>query len=102
MVTSAYYRRHEGKHHSQLRAILVCYEKQYPCSEEYLDEGNATSEDRPAFQQMISDLEETRPNIVLVHKLDRFARTYSDSAFYRREIQKAGARLVAIDQSPDY
>ena len=89
---------------AQLRAIRdYAAKNNIHVVREYLDEGkSATSDDRPTFQQMIGDLEETRPNLVLVHKLDRFARTYSDSAFYRREIQKAGAKLVAIDQSPDY
>lgn len=69
---------------------------------EYLDEGkSATSDDRPAFQQMIGELGLVKPKLVLVHKLDRFARDRFDAAFYRREIQKAGARLLAVDQPMD-
>ncbi len=88
---------------AQLRAIHdYAMKNNIHVVREYLDEGkSATSDDRPAFQKMIGDLEETRPNLVLVHKLDRFARDRFDSAFYRREIQKAGARLVAVDQPLD-
>lgn len=69
---------------------------------EYLDEGkSATNDDRPAFQKMIGELRQIKPNLVLVHKLDRFARDRFDAAFYRREIQKAGARLLAVDQPLD-
>jgi site-specific DNA recombinase len=88
---------------AQLRAIHeYALKNNIHVVREYLDEGrSATTDDRPAFQQMFSDLEEVRPNLVLVHKLDRFARDRFDSAYYRREIQKAGARLVAVDQPLD-
>ena len=88
---------------AQLRAIHeYALKNNINVVREYKDEGkSATSDDRPAFQQMITDLEDTRPQLVLVHKLDRFARDRFDSAFYRREIQKAGARLVAVDQPLD-
>ncbi|WP_217267307.1 recombinase family protein [Thermanaeromonas sp. C210] len=44
---------------------------------EYIDEArSATTDDRPGFLQMISDLRNgvIRPDLVLLHKLDRFAR----------------------------
>ena len=60
------------------------------------------TDDRPGFQRMIADLRNgLRLDLVLVHKLDRFARNRYDGAVYRREIQKAGARLVAVDQPLD-
>jgi len=70
---------------------------------EYTDEArSATTDDRPGFLQMIRDLKDgLRVDLVLVHKLDRFARNRYDAAVYRREIQRAGARLVAVDQPLD-
>ncbi|MGB9860485.1 MAG: recombinase family protein, partial [Moorellaceae bacterium] len=71
---------------------------------EYTDEArSATTDDRPGFLQMISDLRNgvIRPDLVLVHKLDRFARNRYDAAIYRREIQRAGARLIAVEQPLD-
>jgi site-specific DNA recombinase len=65
----------------------------------YTDEAlTATNDDRPDFQRMIAELPITSPGLVLVHKLDRFARNKYDAAFYRREITKAHARLIAVDQ----
>lgn len=71
---------------------------------EYTDEArSATTDDRPGFLQMISDLRNgvIRPDLVLVHKLDRFARNRYDAAIYRREIQRTGARLIAVEQPLD-
>lgn len=70
---------------------------------EYIDEARSgTTDDRPGFLQMIADLKDgLRVDLVLVHKLDRFARNRYDAAIYRREIQRAGARLVAVDQPLD-
>jgi site-specific DNA recombinase len=53
------------------------------------------------LQRLIAELRDTRPQLVLVHKLDRFARNRYDSAIYRRELQKVGARLIAVDQPID-
>lgn len=85
---------------AQLRAIHEYAKKhQIEIVKEYCDEGrSATTDERPAFQRMISELKQLKPNFVLVHKLDRFARDRFDAAFYRREIQKAGAKLIAVDQ----
>lgn len=65
----------------------------------YIDEAqSATSDNRDDFQNMIADLPETKPDLVLVHKLDRFARDRFDAAYYRREIKRHRARLVAVEQ----
>jgi len=65
----------------------------------YTDEAlSATTDDRPNFQLMIAELPSIRPDFVLVHKLDRFARNKYDAAFYRREINKNHARLIAVEQ----
>lgn len=65
----------------------------------YTDEArSATTDDRDEFQRMISDMKELKPDLVLVHKLDRFARDRFDAAFYRREIKRSRARLVAVEQ----
>ncbi len=51
---------------------------------------------------MIDDIRNRiQVDLVLIHKFDRFARNRYDSAVYRREIQRAGARLVAVAQPLD-
>ncbi len=64
---------------------------------EYVDRAiSAKSDDRPQFQKMISDAEKGNFNIVLVWKLDRFARNRYDSAYYKSRLSKAGVKLVSV------
>ncbi len=88
---------------AQLRAIYdYAHKNDIEVIREYKDEGkSATSDDRPGFRQMFYEIKEIKPDLVLVHKLDRFARDRFDSAIYRREIQRANARLIAVDQPLD-
>lgn len=88
---------------AQLRAIYTYAQKNnIQVVGDYIDEANsATDDDRENFQRMMRELPETKPNLVLVHKLDRFARNRYDSAIYKRELQRVGARLLAVDQPID-
>ncbi|MGB9661252.1 MAG: recombinase family protein [Moorellaceae bacterium] len=89
---------------AQLRAIReYALKNDIQIVREYTDEArSATTDDRPGFLQMIADLKNgLKVDLVLVHKLDRFARNRYDAAVYRKEIQKAGAKLVAVDQPLD-
>jgi site-specific DNA recombinase len=85
---------------AQLRAIYEYTNKNdISVAKVYTDEAlSATTDDRPNFQLMIMDLPQIKPDYVLVHKLDRFARNKYDAAFYRREITKNRARLIAVEQ----
>lgn len=50
----------------------------------YIDRAfSAKTDDRPGFQRMIQDSVKELFDVVLVWKLDRFARNRYDSAFYR-------------------
>lgn len=90
---------------AQFRAIQE-YAQKHKISilREYADEAkSATTDDRPGFLRMIADLKtkQVKADLVLVHKLDRFARNRYDSAVYRKELARVGARLVAVDQPLD-
>lgn len=54
---------------------------------------------------MFSDMGTTPPDVVIVHKLDRFSRDRYDSAFYKRKLKEKGVRLLSvlenIDGSPE-
>jgi len=54
---------------------------------------------------MIKDSEIGIFNLVIVHKLDRFARDRYDSAFYKRQLKRNGVRLISVleqlDDSPE-
>lgn len=67
---------------------------------EYIDRAmSGTSDRRPAFQQMISDSTKNHFQIVLVWKLDRFARNRYDSAIYEHKLEKNGVRVVSVTEN---
>ena len=92
---------------AQIRAMeSYCKQHKYIIVETYVDEAkSATTDRRPAFQQMISDSSSHSFNILLVHKLDRFARNRYDSAVYKRELKKNGVTVYSVlenlDDSPE-
>ena len=61
---------------AQIRAMeAYCKQRNYTIIDTYVDEAkSATTDRRPAFQQMINDSKSKTFDILLVHKLDRFAR----------------------------
>jgi len=64
---------------------------------EYIDRAkSATTDDRPDFQRMISDSAKGNFSLVLVHKLDRFARNRNDSIVYRMKLQKNRVSLLSV------
>lgn len=92
---------------AQIRAMKAyCEQHHFVIVETYIDEAkSATSDRRSAFQQMISDSSTRSFNILLVHKLDRFARNRYDSAVYKRELKKNGVTVYSVlenlDNSPE-
>ena len=55
----------------------------------YIDRAiSAKTDNRPEFQQMIKDSDKKLFDIVLVWKLDRFARNRYDSARYKTQLKK--------------
>lgn len=64
---------------------------------EYIDRAkSATTTDRPQFQQMLADSANGGFDLVLVHKLDRFARNRYDSIGCRMELKKNGVSLILV------
>lgn len=92
---------------AQIRAMQTyCQQHDYVIVDTYIDEAkSATTDRRPSFQQMISDSKKGMFDIVLVHKLDRFARNRYDSAVYKRELKKNGVKVYSVlenlDNSPE-
>ena len=61
----------------------------------YIDRAlSAKTDNRPEFQQMIKDSEKRLFDIVLVWKLDRFARHRYDSAHYEYQLERNHVKLV--------
>lgn len=92
---------------AQIRAMTkFCRENEVIVMEHYCDRArSATTDDRPEFLRMINDSKQRQFNIVLVHKLDRFARNRYDSSRYRNQLKKNGVLLVSVlenfDDSPE-
>lgn len=92
---------------AQIRAMKeYCTKNHMLIVETYIDEAkSATSDRRPAFQQMIQDSDKHIFDILLVHKLDRFARNRYDSAVYKRALKKNGVQVYSVlenlDDSPE-
>lgn len=73
---------------------------------EYIDKAfSAKTDNRPSFLQMIKDSIKGEYDLVLVHKLDRFARNRYDSAHYNHQLKKNNVKLVSVienfDDSPE-
>lgn len=72
----------------------------------YIDRAlTATTDRRPQFQQMINDSEKGTFGIIIVWKLDRFARNCYDSAVYKQRLKNNGVTVMSamenIDDSPE-
>lgn len=74
---------------------------------EYIDRAkSAMTDNRPEFLTMIKDAKKDLFDVVIVHKLDRFARNRSDSIGYRTELKRHGISLLSVleyldDESPE-
>lgn len=66
----------------------------------YIDRAlSAKTDDRPEFQRMISDSSRKQFEVVLVWKLDRFARNRVDSATYRAILKRNGVKVVSAKEN---
>ncbi len=70
--------------------------------EEFVDRGeSARSADRPDLQRMLTFIAEHQVDFVIVHKVDRLARSRADDVAINLAIQKAKARLVSVSENID-
>ena len=70
---------------------------------EYADRGiSGTTDERPEFQRMMKDSARGKFNILVVWKVDRFARNRYDSAMYKARLKKNGVKVqYAKEYIPD-
>lgn len=67
---------------------------------EYIDRAQSgTTDSRNAFQRMIKDSVNRQFSIILVWKIDRFARNREDAAIYRSKLRKNGVRVISVMES---
>jgi DNA invertase Pin-like site-specific DNA recombinase len=91
----------------QLRECLAFTEKNdIQIIETYVDRAlSAKTDNRPDFQRMIRDSTKEQFEVIIVWKLDCFARNRYDSAHYKAILKRNNVRVVsateAISQGPD-
>ncbi len=69
---------------------------------EYIDKAkSAMTDDRPQFQNMLRDSAKKNFDILLVHKLDRFARNRNDSIMNRSKLRRNGVFLLSTTEPLD-
>lgn len=66
----------------------------------YIDRAlSARTDNQPAFQQMIKDSTKNNFEVVIVWKLDRFARNRYDSANYKAKLRKNGVKVISATET---
>ena len=66
----------------------------------YIDRAfSATTDKRPAFQKMIKDFAKNMFDVIIVWKLDRFARNRYDSARYKAQLCKNGVKVISANEN---
>ncbi|RKX42837.1 MAG: hypothetical protein DRP33_02640 [Thermotogae bacterium] len=74
-----------------------CKKKDYEIVKEYVDKAESTSkEDRPAFRQMLQDGRQNLFDVVVVHKLNRFARDRYLSVVTAHELKKYNVEVDSV------
>jgi len=83
---------------AQLTAIKdYCLKENITLVDKYIDEAKTgTNDERDSFQKMIRDSSNHSFDMVIVHKLDRFARNRYDSAVYKKLLRDNGVTLVSV------
>ena len=65
----------------------------------YIDRAlSAKTDNRPEFQRMIKDSSKELFDVIIVWKLDRFARNRYDSAHYKAMLRKNGVKVVSATE----
>ncbi len=66
----------------------------------YIDRAlSAKTDNRPQFQKMIKDSAKQKFHVVIVWKLDRFARNRFDSAHYKNVLKKNKVRVISATEN---
>jgi len=88
----------EAQRHECLNFLV---KQQWNLYKVFVDEARSgTSDDRAAFQAMIAEAAVKHPpfHVILVHKLDRFARNRYDSIKYKSLLRRKGIKVVSATQ----
>lgn len=73
---------------------------------EYIDEAQTgTNSNRKRFQDMIADAPLREFQLVIVHRMDRWARNVDDARYYKKYLNKYGVKVISaieeFDETPE-
>ena len=91
----------EGSIEGQLRECTAyCKKNDITILRTYIDRAmSAKTDHRPDFQQMIKDSAKGLFDVIIVWKLDRFARNRYDSAHYKAQLRKYGVKVLSATEN---
>lgn len=85
---------------------LYCEMQGWEIAKLYRDEGRSARTEqivkRPAFAQMLKDAEAGLIDVIIVHKLDRFARNLVVTIETLQRLEQAGVSFVSITEQMDF
>lgn len=67
----------------------------------YEDKATGTNANRPMLKQLMNEARERKFDVLLVWKLDRFARSLKDLVFMLQELSELGVDFVSVKDSID-
>ena len=91
----------------QLAAIRkFCLAHKIELIHEYVDEAQTgTNANRKEFQEMVSAAPEKQFQLIIVHRMDRWARNVDDARYYKKHFAKYGIRMISsiedFDETPE-
>ena len=85
----------------QLRECMAyCKKNDITVLQTYIDRAmSAKTDHRPDFQRMIKDSAKGLFDVIIVWKLDRFARNRYDSAHYKAQLRKYGVKVLSATEN---
>ena len=85
----------------QLRECMAyCKKNDITVLRTYIDRAmSAKTDHRPDFQRMIKDSAKGLFDVIIVWKLDRFARNRYDSAHYKAQLRKYGVKVLSAAEN---
>ena len=85
---------------------LYCEAHDWEVARSYRDEGRSARTDdlanRPAFREMLADAEAGRLDVIVVHKLDRFARNLRVTLETLEQLERSRVGFVSISEQMDF
>ena len=95
----------ESESISNQRKLLISYAKEHRFSvvSEYVDDGySGTNFQRPAFQQLLRDMDAGKINLILAKDLSRLGREYIETGRYLEIVfPEKGVRFIAVNDGVD-